>query len=184
MSDVSDASHFSVTYSDDEIRTYGRLIAKRNGRGQNDNTFFSFVIFAPLAIGFAVFGAFKLGVVTATAVQPMLVAAYIAFVAGWFSYSRLVLRHFRRTNPTATLRGPWDYSFDADGVGYTGETTTVRITWRGVQWVEDMGVIVLFRCQNHFVFIPVRMFADVAARKAFVAASAARIKAAAGSGQT
>jgi hypothetical protein len=179
VSDASDATHFSVTYTDDEIRSYGRLIAKRYGRGQNDNMFFGFVILAPLVIGFAVFGAFRLGLVAATAVKPMLAAAYVAFVAGWFSYWRLVLRHFRTTNPNATLRGPWDYSFDADGVGYKGETTTVRVTWRGVQWVEDLGVIVLFRCQNHFIFVPARMFADTTARKAFVATSVARVKAAA-----
>jgi hypothetical protein len=55
----------------------------------------------------------------------------------------------------------------------------VRFSWRAVQSVDDLGAIVLFRCGNHAVFVPARTFADDAARKDFVAAAAARIKAAA-----
>jgi hypothetical protein len=48
--------------------------------------------------------------------------------------------------------------------------------------VVDIGPIVLFLCADHAGFIPARMFSDRAARAAFVAASAARIKAAAENG--
>ena len=43
----------------------------------------------------------------------------------------------------------------------------------------DADALVLFRCANHAVLVPARMFVDNAARKAFVATCTARVKAAA-----
>jgi hypothetical protein len=179
VSNELDATHFSVTYSDDELRSYSKLMAKRYARGRNDNTFFGFLILAILVIGFAIFGAVDLGLVKAASVRSVLVAAYVAFAAGWLSYWFFVQRYFRKLLGGQSLRGPWDYWFGAAGLGYKGATIEVRFTWRAVEDVDDLGTVVLFRCGNHAVFVPARMFTDNAAREDFVAASAARIKAAA-----
>jgi hypothetical protein len=179
VSNESDATRFSVTYSDDELRSYSRLMARRYARGHNDYTFFGLMILAIFVVGLAVLGAVDLGLVEAAAVRSVLVTAYVAFVAGWLGYWYLVQRYFSKHLGRQSLRGPWDYWFGAAGLGYKGATIEVRFSWRAVQSVDDLGAIVLFRCSNHAVFVPARMFADDAARKDFVAVSAARIKAAA-----
>ncbi len=179
MTDASDQTHFTVTYSHDELRAYGKLIAKRRVREQNDHTSFGLQLAAILGIGLAALAAFRLGWIEAAAVPPILFAAYSAFAAGWLSH-RWLLRRLYRKFPRRTARlGPWDYSFGEHGILYKSETVEVRFAWRAVGSVEDLGPIVLFLCDDHAIFVPARMFADQAARAAFVAASAARIKTAA-----
>ncbi len=179
MTDASDATHFSVTYTEAELRDAGRLIAKRQAHAESDYTFFGMMFAVPLAIGFAVYGAFGLGLMAGAAVPGALAAAYIAFVAGWLSYWLWIRSYYRKQMRTERYLGPWNYVFDDTGIRYTSETTEVRCTWLGVERVEDLGRFVLFRCGTHRVFIPAREFADNAARLAFAAACAARIKAAA-----
>jgi hypothetical protein len=55
----------------------------------------------------------------------------------------------------------------------------VRLSWRAVSAVEDLGRLVIFRFGAQGVIIPSRVFRDNAARRAFVAATAAHIKTAA-----
>jgi len=183
VSNESDATRFSVAYGADELRSYSRLMARRYARGGSDHTFFGLMILAIFAVGLVVLGAVDFGMIEATAVRSVLATAYVAFAAGWLSYWFLVQRYFSRQLGRQALRGPWDYWFDAAGLGYRGATTEARFTWHAVEGVDDLGAIVLFRCGNHAVFVPARMFANDDARKEFVAASAARIKAAAGSAE-
>jgi hypothetical protein len=178
VTDTSDATHFSVTYTEAELRDVGRLIAKKQARAGSNNTFFGMVFAVPLAIGFAVYAAFDLGLIPRAAVPAALGAAYIAFAAGWLSYGFWVRSFYRKHTRLPQILGPWNYVFDDSGVVYKSETTEVRFTWRGVNSVDDLGRIVLLLCGSHWVFIPARMFADNASRAAFAAACAARMKAA------
>jgi len=84
--------------------------------------------------------------------------------------------HSAAPKPTADLG---IIAFGDDGILYKNETIDVRLKWRAIDAVEDLGWIVLFRYGQQNVFIPSRVFSDDAARQAFVAATAARIKAAA-----
>jgi hypothetical protein len=55
----------------------------------------------------------------------------------------------------------------------------LRLAWKALDAVDDLGWMVLFRyCRGH-VAIPSRVFSDDAARAAFVATTPERIKAAA-----
>jgi hypothetical protein len=54
----------------------------------------------------------------------------------------------------------------------------VRLAWRAINAVEDCGRMVLFVFGAQGIGIPSRVFNDNAARLAFVAAAAVRIKAA------
>jgi hypothetical protein len=179
VSDASDHFHFAVTYGDDEVRAYGKLIAARRARGQDSGMFLGMLFGAIPAIGLAGLGAFKLGWIGTAAVPPVLVTAYAAFAAGWASYWLLVRRYFRTLRRAEAHRGPWNYAFGDDGILYKNEAIDVRLKWRAIDAVEDLGWIVLFRYGQQNVFIPSRVFSDDAARQAFVAATAARIKAAA-----
>jgi hypothetical protein len=70
VTDASDQTHFAVTYSDNELRAYGKLIAKRRARDLDGQTFFGMLMAAILAIGLAGLVAFKLGWIEATTVPP------------------------------------------------------------------------------------------------------------------
>jgi hypothetical protein len=179
VSNESDATRFSVTYGNDELRSYRKLMARRYARGDNDYTFFGLMMLAIFGVGLAVLGAFEIGLVKAAAVRSVMVTAYVAFAAGWLGYWYLVQRYFSKHLGRQSLRGPWDYWFDAAGLGYKGATIEVRLAWRAVESVDDLGAIILLRCGSHAVFVPARAFADDAARKDFVAVAAARMKAAA-----
>ncbi|HZC55814.1 MAG TPA: YcxB family protein [Xanthobacteraceae bacterium] len=95
----------------------------------------------------------------------MLVAAYAAFTAGYFSYWGMLRRYYRKFHRSSMRRGPWNYSFGPDGIVYKSETVEVRYGWRGVEAVEDLGRIVLFSCDERAIYIPAHMFADTAARQ-------------------
>jgi hypothetical protein len=87
VNNASDQSqyNFAVTYGDDEIRAYDKLIAARRARGESNYTFFGMLFVAIFAIGLAALGAFKLGWIGTAAVPPVLLTAYAAFAAGWTS---------------------------------------------------------------------------------------------------
>jgi hypothetical protein len=171
-----DQFHFAVTYTEAELKSIGRLIAARRARAENDNTFFGLVFAVPLVIGFAVYGAFTLGLIARDAVPAALGAAFVAFPAGWATYRWLLRRYYRR-RPIDWQLGPWNYTFGADGISYISDNIVVQMKWAAIDSAHDLGRIVLLRFGDQSVFIPNRMFADNETRKAFAAFCAAHIKA-------
>ena len=131
----------------------------------------------PLVIGFAVYGAFTLGLIARDTVPAALAAAFVAFPAGWMTYWWLVRRYYRR-RPIDLQLGPWNYTFGADGISYISDSIVVQMKWAAIDSAHDIGRIVLLRFGEQNVFIPNRTFADNAARKTFAAFCTARIKAA------
>jgi hypothetical protein len=51
---------FVVTYTDEELRTFQKVMAKRYARAQSEGTAFGILLGAILVLGLAVFGTFKL----------------------------------------------------------------------------------------------------------------------------
>ena len=182
MTDASDATHFSVTYTEAELRDVGRLVAKRQARAEDNYTFWGMLFAVPLVIGFAVYAAFDFGLIASAAVPGTLAAAYVAFAAGWLSYWFWISSYYRKQARQPGNMGPWHFVFDDAGMVYKSETNEVRYTWRGIDAIEGLGRFILFRCGTRRLFIPTRVFADNAACKNFAATCAARITAAA-SGQ-
>ena len=131
----------------------------------------------PLVIGVAVYVAFTFDLIARDAVPAALGAAFIAYPAGWATYRWLVRRYYRR-RPIDLQLGPWNYTFGADGISYISDNIVVQMKWAAIDSAHDLGRIVLLRFGDQNVFIPNRMFADNAARKAFAAFCAAHIKAA------
>jgi hypothetical protein len=166
--------HFSVTYTEAELRSIGKLIASRRARAENDNTMFGLLFAVPLVIGVAVYVAFTFELIARDAVPTALGAAFIAFPAGWTTYWWLLRRHYRRRRIDLQL-GPWNYTFGDDGISYISETIVVQMKWAAIESAHDLGRIVLLRFGDQNVFIPNRMFADNTARKTFAAFCAARV---------
>jgi hypothetical protein len=171
--------HFVVAYSDQELRTYSKMMAGRYARAHNEGTAFGILLAAILLLGLAVLGALKLGLIEPSAVRPVLYTAYFAFLTGAGGYYFVMRTYFRKFIRTDQRGGTWDYSFTPAGICYRSETIEVRLAWREVKAVEDLGKIVVVRFGAQGLTLPSRVFADDATRAAFVAAAAARIKAAA-----
>lgn len=131
------------------------------------------------AIGLAVLGAFKLGLFDATAIEPVLFTAYVAFAAGATTYGLAVRRQYRAYYRTyARITGTWNYTFDDGGISYKNDVRQTFLQWRAVNSVEDLGWAVVFPASDQAIFIPSRVFGDTAMRSKFVAECAARIEAA------
>jgi hypothetical protein len=184
VTDTPDATQFSVTYTEAELRDVGRLVARKQAGAEDSYTFWGMLFVVPLAIGFAVYAAFDLGLIPSVAVPAALASAYIAFAAGWLSYWLWLSSYYRRRSRLPLNFGPWNFVFDDAGIHYASETSDVRYTWRGVDAIEGLGRFILFRSGGHRLFIPTRVFADNAACKTFAASCAARIKAAADASQS
>jgi hypothetical protein len=171
---------FTVTFTDGELRTYRKLMARRLAQSANSSAKWVLIVAYPLAIDLVVLGAFKLGWIAVSEVPPVLLTAFVAFNAGILVYY-YYLRHFYLKLYRADGRGgTWSYCCDDAGIVYAKEgRVEVRLRWRAVDSVEDTGSMVLFRFSVQGLSIPARIFANDTARTAFVAATAARIKAAA-----
>jgi hypothetical protein len=171
---------FTVTFTDGELRTYRKLMARRLAQSANSSAKWVLIVAYPLAIGLVVLGAFKLGWIAIAELPSVSLTAFVAFNAGILVYY-FYLRHFYLKLYRADGRGgTWSYCFDDAGIVYAKEgRLEVRLTWRAVDSVEDTGSMVLFRFSLQGLSIPARIFANDAARTAFVTATAARIKAAA-----
>jgi hypothetical protein len=170
---------FNITFSEDELRTYRKVMAARHAGGKNQGTVYGIMLAGISVFGLVVFGAVKLGWIESTAIRPVLFTAYFAFVAGAGSYYFAVRHYFRKFYRADASTGPWDFLFDNAGITYKSETTEVRLVWRALDSVDDLGPIVLFLFRGQGIGIPSRLFADDTARAGFVAAARARIKAAA-----
>ena len=126
-------------------------------------------------------GAFKLGSFPPLALRAVLFTAYVAFFLGAATYYFVVRRYFRKFSRSRLelLGKTWRFVFDEAGVRYRPKTADVRLTWRGIDSVEEGGRAV-FSCLGwQAIFIPSRVFPNSAARIGFLAATAAWIKAAA-----
>jgi hypothetical protein len=172
--------HFVVTYSDQELRTYSKIMAGRYARAQSEGTAFGILLAAILLLGLVVFGAFKLGWVEPSAVRPVLYTAYFAFLTGVSGYYFVMRAYFRKFIRTDQRGGTWNCSFTLAGIFYRSETIEVRLAWRAVTVVEDLGKIIIVRFGAQGITLPSRVFADDATRAAFAAAASAWIEAAAG----
>jgi hypothetical protein len=171
--------HFVVTYSDEERWTYQKLMARRYARAQTEGTGFGILLGAIFVLGLVVLGAFKLGLIERSAVRPVLFTAYFAFTTGVVGYYLVMRAYFRKFLRADQRGGTWNCSFTLDGLCYRSETIEVRLAWRAVTAVEDLGKVITMRLGHQAITIPSRIFADDAARAAFVARTSAWSKAAA-----
>jgi hypothetical protein len=173
------AQHFTVTYSGDELWAFSKLLSKRYARRDDSGTYFGLAFVAIFAIGLIIFAAFELGLIAAAALKPVLVTAYAAFVGGatsyWLTVRRQSYAFYRSFAPESRT---WHYSFDDTGISYKNGLRQTHLRWRAVNSVEDLDRAVMFPTGESAVFLPSRVFTDTTMRTTFVAASAARIKAA------
>jgi hypothetical protein len=177
--------HFTVTYRDDELWAYRKFLSKRYARRDDAGTYWGLLCVAIIAIGLVAFAAFELALFDIAALKPVLVTAYAAFAAGAMSYWFAVRRHARTFYRSfARDNGTWHYSFDDAGISYKNDLRQTHMAWRAVSSVEDVGWAVMFPTGEQAVFIPSRAFSDPAMRSSFVAASAARAKAARAASKT
>lgn|GEM_PF-5967977 len=171
--------HFSVTFGDDELRACHEFLSRRYTQRDDALTYWGLLFLAVFAIGLVTLGALELGLLEATALRPVLLTAYAASFVGAISYWYAVRRHTRAFYRNyARASRTWHYCFDDSGISYKNEVWQVHLLWRGVSSVEDVGWAVMLPAGEQGVFIPSRAFSDTPTRKMFIAASAARIKAA------
>ena len=92
-------------------------------------------------------GAFKLGSFPPVALRAVLFTAYVAFFLGAATYYFVVRRYFRKFSRSRLelLGKTWRFVFDEAGVRYRSKTADVRLTWRGIDSVEEGGRAV-FSC--------------------------------------
>lgn len=175
MDDLPDQAEFQfiVTYSDEELRTYRKMMAGRYARLQNEGTGFGILLGAILVLGLAVFEAFKLGLVEPSSIRPVLITAYFAFMTGVAGYYFVMRAYFRKFMRTDQRGGTWNFSFTPAGIFYHNETIKVHLAWRAVNAVDDLGKFVSLRFGPQGITIPTRVFADSAECVAFVTATRA-----------
>jgi hypothetical protein len=113
LNDASNRSefHFTVIYTDKELRTYRKVAAGRYARAQSESTAFGLLLAAILAVGLAVLAAFRLGLIEPSSLRAVLIAAYFAFTAGVAGYYFVMLNYFRKFLRTDQRGGTWNYSF-------------------------------------------------------------------------
>jgi hypothetical protein len=148
--------HFDVTYSDEELRTYQKIMAGRYARAQSEGTAFGILLGAILVLGLVVFGAFRLGLIGPAAVRPVLYTAYFAFLTGVTGYYLVMRAYFRKFIRTHQRGGTWNYSFTSAGIFYRNETIDVRVAWPEINAVEDLSKLIILRFGAQGITVPSR----------------------------
>jgi hypothetical protein len=124
-------------------------------------------------IGFAVLGVQKTGRISVAEAPDVLLAAYIAYAFGAGLASLLAFRRLRRIARTAEeLAGvQWEVTLADAGIVWKSGITETWMSWRAVKSIEVWreGVLIWVVQKRAFI-IPSRIFADIAARQAFVTA--------------
>ena len=169
--------HFTVTVGEDELWASGKFTTARYARRDDNLTAWGLWFVGIFAIGLAGLGAFKLGLIDAAALEPVLFTAYLAFAAGAATYGLAVRRQYRAYyRAFARNTGTWHYTFDDSGITYKNDVRQSYLLWRAVNSVDDLGWAVVLPASDQAIFIPSRVIGDTAMRGRFVAECAARIK--------
>jgi hypothetical protein len=180
---------FVFAFRDEEVAAFRKLVMKRLNRTLNWEGYWGVVFLLIFVLGLAVYGAYALGLFGLRSLEPVLVTAYVAFVAGAIAYAigaKWQYREIVRAYYGADDKQEWEYSFNDTGMAWRSKTGETRIPWHTMRKIEDNGAMVLlwFDIGSRSTCIPARVFTSAAARAAFVAAVAAHIEAARGGSQT
>jgi hypothetical protein len=179
---------FVFTYTEEELWAVRKIVASPWDRGPNWDSIWTSMFVIAFGIGFVMLAVRQLGLIALASFKPVLATAYAAFLAGAAAYHFVARRHHRRHTLRAyRLSGAsseaWSYCFDHVGIVCKSATLETRVPWCAFRSVEDWGWMVLFWLDNmQSFFIPARAFRDASAQAAFVASTAAQIKACSANG--
>ena len=184
MSDSADQTpdRICLTYTEEEVWASAKLMARHHDRGPAWDRYWSVIFVVILGVGLMPFAALSLELIRPVSLQPVLITAYAAFVAGGATYwcvMYLRSRNMARAGHREVGSKRWEFMFDDQGFVCRNENIETRIPWRAVERVEDTGALVLIWLNPaQATHLPARVFADAAAREAFVTSTAGRITAA------
>ena len=172
---------FAFTYSEQEIKIYGRLAAARADPGPDGTSFFFAMIALIMGLGLMVALARYNNVIDQSALEPVLFSTYASFILGvvayWFALYlgyRRALRRYRATSAGAHC----EITFDPDSITCKDDRYDVRAPWRSVHEVDETASLILLWIGYRTAFVlPKRLLADRDGR-AFTAALRARVAAA------
>jgi YcxB-like protein len=173
----------AFTYREVEMRRFRELATRTLARVLPWHSFWIVVGGSIFVIGLAVLGAQKGGLISVAEVRPVLFTAYLAFYGGIGMHTLLIIRRYCDAAGVAVKDGGrsndiWNVEFSDDGMTWKSDFLESRVAWSAVQSVDSPpdGVLI-WLLQMQYLAIPARVFADDAARLAFVAAVRARIPA-------
>ena len=170
-------------YWQGELTNCSRLAARSLSRIVPWYSFWIVLGAMVFVIGFAVLGVQKAGRITAAEVPNVLLAAYVAFAFGAGQAALLAYRRLWRIARAAEeLAGvQWEVTLADAGILWKSDIIETCMSWRAVKSVEAWreGVLIWGVQWRAFV-IPSRIFADSAARQAFVTAVQTEIERARG----
>lgn len=169
---------FAFTYSEQEIKTYGRLATARADPGPDGTSFFFGLIGLIIGLGLVVALARHQGLITQSALEPVLFSTYASFTLGvgayWFAMYlgyRRALRRYRASSAGAHC----ELTFDPDSIASRDDRYDVRAPWRSVHGVNETASLIVLWIGYKTAFVrPRRVLAERDTR-AFVAALRARI---------
>ena len=172
---------FAFTYSEQEIRTYGRLAAARADPGPDGTSFFFALVGLIIGLGLIVALARYNNVIDQSALKPVLFSTYASFILGAAAYwlamflaYRRALRRYRAYSADAHCQ----LTFEPESITSRDDRYDVRAAWRSVHQVDETAsLIVLWLGYRTAFLLPKRVLAGRDGR-AFVAALRARVAAA------
>jgi hypothetical protein len=171
------------TPSTAELAAARKLVSARVNRAITGWGYWGLTYLSILVVGLVVYAAYKLNLIHAWSLKPVLITAYAAFVAGGFINALVIRLQYRRLT-RAFHKGEdeieWELSFDDTAMIWRCEAVESRVSWRAIRAIEDTGAMLLLwrDIPSRTALIPARVFESAEARAAFVAAVAAQITAA------
>jgi len=172
---------FAFTFSEQDIKAYGRLSAARADPGPDGTSFFFGLIGLIIGLGLVVALARYHGLIAQSALEPVLFSAYASFILGvavyWLALYlgyRRALRRYRAYSADPRC----EISFDPDSITSRDDRYDVRAPWRSVHQVDETASLIVLWIGYRTAFVlPKRVLAGRDPH-AFVAALRARVAAA------
>jgi hypothetical protein len=178
-------AHFRFAYRPGEALRLRELAGHALDRTMPWYSFWVVLLGMFFVIGFVVLGAQRSGVIDTDEVPTVLFTAYMAYGCGTCLVLRLMQRRRRRlirASARAIERDDvvWDFDVDDAGIALKSDGYQTHLAWRRISLVQVWrgDVLIGLRLTTTTLGLPGRLFADDAARGAFVAAVRERIAAA------
>lgn len=161
------------TYQNGEMQRFRKQAGRSLDRANQSYSWWGLLLAMIFVIGLAVLAAQKTGLLTPSQVPPVLITAYLAYTSG-IALIMMIYSRRQRTYERA-LAGRFgeterEVTVSEAGLVHRSANYHMRIDWKAVRSIEALpGVVIIWLHWLQFVPIPARVFADDAARRAFIA---------------
>lgn len=158
MSTATEELDLTVSLTEAEARHLARAVARRRGTGAVSPLFYLGLVLGVPLVGLSILAAIGVGLIARVEARSVVIAAALAYFAGFFIAQLQVWRMRRAGRAVPALPATFRVAVSEEGVAVRSGAVERRYGWGGVAGAEIDGPLLMIRtADGEAVAIPLRL---------------------------